>query len=352
MNRALLFLMTASLFGLLVFLVLFAPQKTKPLISSPLTFREPLTILAVGDINLGRKSGEEIYKGNINFPFANIADFLQTADITFGNLESQLRDTRIFQDPNNEYRFSGPLLGAQTLKEAGFDALSVANNHMWDYGQDGLNSTLTALQEQGLATVGANQEIDKQLEPQILEKNGWKVAFFALTDFINGYEKVGAADYIAHISELDQLLARIGQVKEGVDLVIVSFHNGVEYSSKPSSRSVGIAHQLIEAGADIIIGHHPHVVQPLEEYVSREENERTSERKGLIFYSLGNFAFWQPFSFWTKAGLAIRLTLSEPHEVHYELVPIDATWQPKVALDLKVKEMIENRVLGESYARS
>jgi len=323
----------------------------------PITKRQPLTILTVGDINLGRKTGQEIFSGNLDFPFVNIKEFLQDADITFGNLESQLRKTSIFQDPQNEYRFCGPLEGAQALKDAGFDILSVANNHMWDYGQKGLNSTLAALKSQELYPVGASEIPGKQYEPVVLEKNGWKIVFFALTDFINGYERAGAADYIAHTSNLNPLLNEIGKIKNNSDLVIVSFHNGSEYSLKPIQRSIKTAHKLIDAGADIVIGHHPHVVQPIEEYVSSSASSENQDNmfsqgtegmpkpKGLIFYSLGNFAFWQPFTFWTQHGLAAKLTLSESHQVSYKLIPIKAGWQPALLRDEKVKNTLLNQVL-------
>ncbi len=330
--------------------LLLSPAANRREIARP---KQPITILAVGDINLGRRTGAELSKGNLDFPFVYVNDFLRETDLTFGNLESQLRETTVFQDPLNEYRFSGPLGGAESLAQAGFDILSVANNHMWDYGQEGLQSTLNALEAQAVVPVGASAAPDgRRFEPKILESRGWKIAFFALTDFINGYEKVGAADYIAHLDDLDQLLPRIESVREKTDLVIVSFHNGAEYAAKPTVRSIETAHQLVAAGADVVIGHHPHVVQPLEEYSSLSASlgangsadKKAGERKGLIFYSLGNFAFWQPFSFWTKTGLAVKLTLHQSHTLSYELIPIEAGWQPKVTADSKTTRLVLERV--------
>jgi len=359
MNKPLLFLMSTSLFGLVV-LILFAQPKLEGSVSLPsLIPREPLTILAVGDINLGRQNGERIDRGEILYPFQQSLELIRGADIAFGNLESQLRDTKVFQDPQSEYRFSGPLKGARSLKEAGFDIISVANNHMWDYGWAGLESTIGALRGVALPYAGAAIEKEQRFFPVVIEQKGWRVGFFALTDFINGYEKIGAADCIAHLNDLGQILESIAQAKNTLDLVIVSFHNGTEYSATPLPRSKKVARQLIDAGADVVLGHHPHVVQRVEEYLSNSGQPDFAKaspgeqvaRKGIIFYSLGNFAFWQPFTFWTKHGLAVELTLNEPHKPSYKLIPIRAGWQPALLEDEGDKETLLKRVMPEATPR-
>lgn len=302
------------------------------------TFLKPtVTVLASGDVSLGRQTGQKILAGEINYPFANMGDILKSADITFANLESQLVDLNgETQSPTNEYRFAGPPEGAMTLRDAGIDIVSVANNHMWDYGQDGLQETLDSLSAQEVLYVGASVESDKRFEPKVLEVKGKKIAFLAMTELLNGYENVGADQFIA-FNDSKKLIETIQSIKDNVDWVIVSLHTGTEYAPKPSSGTVKLAHDLIDAGADAILGHHPHVPQQIEVYNNKP-----------IFYSLGNFAFWQPFTFWTQNSFLAKLKLTVPHEVDYEIVPIKAGWQPELLTDSQAIETLMERINGTS----
>lgn len=308
-----------------------------------LAIEQPVKIIAVGDINLGRKTGQQILAGDINYPFINIADYLKSADITFGNLESQLADLGgETQSPTNEYRFAGPPQGANSLAVAGFDIVSLANNHMWDYGKDQLFETMDNLDRVQVKYVGASRTIDNLYQPMIIETKGQKIAWFAVTALLNGYEKVGAKDYVAWADD-DRLIEAIKQVKTplippldnrdwakpgvvspeaktgGVDWVIVSMHRGVEYAESPSTPQVEFAHRVIDAGANIVIGHHPHVPEGIEIY-----------QTGIIFYSLGNFAFWQPFDYWTQHSFAVELNLYPNGKFNHTIVPVDAGWQPQL----------------------
>jgi poly-gamma-glutamate synthesis protein (capsule biosynthesis protein) len=291
------------------------PEQTSP--------PEPISLLAVGDINLGRNVGQEILKGDNNYAFEYLNEQLSQYDITFGNLESQLADLGgETQSPTNEYRFAGPPAGADGLREAGFDIVSIANNHMWDYGKDALFSTIDNLDRAGVKHVGASEDTATIYQPVIITAQQQKVAFFAVTDILNGYEKSGAADYIAW-ADADKLVSAIEQVKNSVDWVIVSLHWGAEYADRPSASQVALAHKLIDAGANVLIGSHSHVPQGVEEY-----------KGGLIFYSLGNFAFWQPFTYWTEHSFMAEITLSPSTGlVDYNPVAITAGWQPRLATD-------------------
>src|SRR3989344_2761898 len=246
-----------------------------------------IVIIVGGDVNMGRQTGQKILAGEIDYPFLNIAEVLKSADIAFVNLESQLADLNgETQSPTNEYRFAGPPEGAQSLANAGIDIVSVANNHMWDYGKARLEETLTNLNNAGVIYVGANMDPTQVWTPKIIEVKGKNVAFQ------NG----------------SRLVAEIQKIKDEVDWVIISLHSGAEYTANPSSAMVQMSHDLIDAGADAILAGHPHVPQRIEEYtagssspsftkVSEGEGIK-NQSKGIIFYSLGNFAFWQPFDFW------------------------------------------------------
>ena len=288
--------------------------------NSPITQAKPVKIIAVGDINLGRQTGQKILAGEIDYPFEYIGDYLRSADITFGNLESQLADLGgETQSPTNEYRFAGPPDGAKALANAGFDIVSIANNHMWDYGKDRLFETINNLDQSNIKHTGASEIPGQLYQPTITEVNGQTIAWFAVTALLNGYEKSGATDYVAW-ADTDKLLPAIQQIRPWVDWIIISMHRGVEYREEPSETQITFAHQVIDVGADIVIGHHPHIPEAIENY-----------NNGLIFYSLGNFAFWQPMDYWTQHSFVAEITLYPDRKFNYTAVPIDAGWQPKIS---------------------
>lgn len=290
-----------------------------------------IKILAVGDINLGRLTGQKILEGDYNYAFEYLDHYIKDYDIAFGNLESQLADLNgETQSPTNEYRFAGPPEGADGLKAAGFDIVSVANNHMWDYGRDALFETFDNLERVGMKYTGANRNTEELYKPTIIETQGQKIAFFAITMLLNGYEKIGAADYVA-MADPEKLIPEIEIIKPEVDWIIVSLHGGIEYRSAPIPAKRDLAHKIINAGANVVIGHHTHVPQGVEEYISRLAGEQVSERKGLIFYSLGNFAFWQPFGYWTEHSFMSEIYLKLDGTVDYNPIAIDAGWQPRLA---------------------
>jgi len=292
----------------------------------------PLTtvsMLAVGDINLGRQTGQKILAGDPNYAFEFLSEDLQKPDITFGNLESQLADLGgETQSPTSEYRFAGPPAGADGLKEAGFDIVSIANNHMWDYGKDRLFETIDNLERAGVKYAGASKDPAKVYDPTILDVRQQKIAFIAATDILNGYEKSGATEYVAW-ADPDKLVAAVTSAKNAADWVIVSLHWGTEYSATPKASQIDLAHKLIDAGAYMVIGSHPHVPQGIEEY-----------NGGVILYSLGNFAFWQPMSYWTQHSFITDIQLRPSGRVEYTPIPINSGWQPRRSTDKATEEKV------------
>src|SRR3989344_2385248 len=288
-----------------------------------------INLLAVGDINMGRQTGQKILAGDTNYAFKYISSELQKPDITSGNLESQLADLGgETQSPTNEYRFAGPPTSADGIKNAGFDIVSIANNHMWDYGRDRLFETIDNLERVGVKYVGASQDPAKVYEPTILEVNRQKIAFCAVTDILNGYEKSGATEYVA-LADPDKLIPAIISIKDTVDWIVVSIHWGSEYMAQPSKARVELGPRLIDAGVAVVIRHHPHVPQGVEEY-----------NGGVIFYSLGNFAFWQPMTYWTQHSFMADIQLRPTGRVEYNPVAIAAGWQPRLAPDTATEEKI------------
>ena len=280
--------------------------------------RKDLTILCVGDINLGRNLGRQLVAGRKDLPFAKARDEIASADIAFANLESQISDQKGVTEGSSNYVFNAPPQAADELANAGFDVVSTANNHAWDFGERAMRETLENLARVGVAATGTGPTLDEAYAPAVLERNGWRVAFLAVTGVFNSpFETSPARD---HVAWADPVLVGL-KIKElrgrGVDLVIVSYHGGVEYQPMPTDEARAFARACLDAGADAVVGHHPHVVQGVEWHDGKP-----------IFYSLGNFVFKQ-FDPWTDRGLAVRLTARDGAGLAVEYLPVAVDFQPR-----------------------
>lgn len=236
------------------------------------------TFMAVGDMSFGWGVNEIAQKYGYNYLFNNVSKILRKGDLVLANLEGPitLRGRQIKK--NIRFRYNPAVLTA--IRDSGISLCSLANNHTLDYGRIGLLDTLAYLSQYGLKSMGAGCNESSAHQPLIVNQNGLKIAFLAYTDYPYVgllYDPNNAT--VARAS--DPLVVRdIKQVKKQVDLVIVSFHWGTEFASEPNARQRTLAQLAIDSGADLIIGHHPHVLQPSEYYKGK-----------LIIYSLGNFIF-------------------------------------------------------------
>lgn len=249
------------------------------------------TMTAVGDVMLDRHVRQTIVKRGAAFPFADIAPLL-TGDAVLANLEGPFTDNpSVATDTNLVFTFDPAV--TPVLKHSGFTILSVANNHTLNFGQAGLDKTRRVLDDSDLAYFG---------DP----KN--RVGFVR-TASVHG-RSVAWVGYNGLAAGLDSVLEEIRSVRATADTVIVAAHWGNEYNRTFTARQQQTAHQFISAGADLVLGSHPHVVEPLEIYQGK-----------LIAYSLGNFLFDQYFSEDTLQGLLLTLTIS-PSETTASLQPI------------------------------
>lgn len=244
-------------------------------------------IAAVGDIMLDRTLGEVIADGGIEFPFRLVAEPLQTADITVGNLETALGD--VGQPVEKSFTFQSPPASADSLAWGGFDVVSLANNHAMDYGAESLLQGIDLLKAQNVAPIGAGANSAQARAPFITSVNGLDVAFL-------GYVHVpveasgnffDTATWTATETTPglawavpEEIVEDVTAVKSQADLIVVVLHSGYEYVEPPSEEQAAAAHAAIDAGADIVIGHHAHILQAVEFY-----------KDGVIAYGLGNFAF-------------------------------------------------------------
>ena len=247
---------------------------------------EVIHLAAVGDIMLDRSLGYNLARGDLAYPFRDVSDRLQGADITVGNMESALGE--LGEPQPKRYPFRAPPQAAQSLALAGFDIVSLANNHGMDYGPDALLQALDLLQEQGVMPVGAGANSAAAREPAIVEINGLTAAVFgyvnvpveASTGFDTASWRATADQPGIDWGDPQTIAADVRAVRDEVDLVVVLLHSGFEYQGLPSEPQIEAAHAAVDAGADLVVGHHAHILQGVEQY-----------KEGVIIYGTGNFAF-------------------------------------------------------------
>ncbi len=264
---------------------------------------ESVEFIAVGDIMLSRYVGEVIARRSPQYPFSATVEILKKADIAFANLENPISQRGELRP--GSYRFRAEPEVIEGLVYAGFDILSLANNHTLDYGEEALQDTIESLEKAKILTVGINEGDN---EPVIKKVKGLAIAFLAYTDIIDPYDIPGETGL--RRAQPAQLERDIKTAEDEADFVIVSFHWGEEYQPKASSRQRSIAYAVLKAGADLIIGHHPHVVQEME----MTEN-------GLVFYSLGNFVFDQPWPY-TRQAIILRCLIDKRGLRGVQVLPI------------------------------
>lgn len=266
--------------------------------SERLFFKKPksITLIFVGDIMLDRGVAWMVKKygnGDWKFPFLNIVDELRKADILFGNLEGPISNNG--KKVGSVYSFRMDLNVIEGLKFSGFNILSLANNHIFDYGKIAMEDTFLKLKSAGIDFVGAGFNSKEACGFLIKEINGTKIAFLAFSQFGSPYSV--AKENSSGLCLLDEkIVTYIKEAKKMADIVVVSIHWGDEYNQRANDGQRHFAILAAEAGADLIIGHHPHVVQENETY-----------KQTYIFYSLGNFIFDQGFSQDTMRGLLLKV---------------------------------------------
>lgn len=263
-----------------------------------------IKINAVGDIMLDRGVEYAINKegsGDYKFPFLKIADYLKNADIIFGNLESQISDKGVKIGTINSFRVKPEAI--EGLKYAGFTILSVANNHAFDYDIPAFEDSLKRLKDSGIEYVGGGYNKEEAFGLKEIEVKGTKIGFLAYCAIgSNWWTAENNRSGIAFITkrDLSEIESAIKEAKKQVDVLIVSVHLGTEYSITPDDSQVLFDQSFAEAGADLVIGHHPHVAQFVE-YFSPQ----------WIAYSLGNFVFDQGFSTNTMKGLILEIDIKD-----------------------------------------
>ena len=299
--------------------------------------KDTLRLYAVGDINLGRRDAlDHLLQGDTLYPFAAVVDTLRAADILFGNLESAISLRTRHRDTSGMV-FTAPLLAAQSLARAGFDILSTANNHGWDGGRAGMEETMRQLTRAGIMFVGSAVGRSMAEQPVIVRRRGWRVAFFAVTRAWNaspndfyGHE---GANYVA-FGDPRWIYPALQRMKaEGrVDLIVVSVHGGTEFSDEPHPSLQRFYEGLVDAGADIVLGHHPHVLQPVVWHQGKP-----------IAQSLGNFIFGAGRP-WTSLSAILRFDVAPGGSVKVSAIPVRPGYQAQFVDSASAVDSIRRRL--------
>ena len=288
-----------------------------------LEIENPVTMIAVGDIMLSRNVASKIKKYNdSDYPFLKLKEVLKSSDFNFANLESPITTGPEIQTGQMIFHANPGI--EKNLKENNFLVLSLANNHIPNFGDIGIKNTIELLKSQRIQYSGAGANETDAYAPAYLEKNGIRFAFLSYndSDVVPLSYKAGATSYGTAFMNIEKLQENIKTAKQNSDFVIISMHSGTEYVNDPNISQTEFAHSAIDNGADLVLGHHPHVVQTLEKYKNK-----------YIFYSLGNFIFDQMWSQDTKNGLLVKFYISKNKNVKFSLIPIviEDYSQPRLA---------------------
>lgn len=291
-------------------------------------------LIAFGDINLGRAIGQRLLKGDIDTPFVHIRDSLKNADIVFANLESPLCDRKgETQHPYINRVFCGPPQGAAALKRGNITLVATANNHAYDYGKKGLFETIENLEKEGIAFIGTKKDSSGSFRPFIFEHEGIRIGFVAYTQFVN---LKGSYRNVIALFDTGLIRKDIGSLRDSVDFIIASFHGGIEDRDKPSPETMRQMKVLIDAGADLVLGHHPHVPQGIFLYKNK-----------LIVASMGNFVFSQE-GYWEQRGFGVDLELQKDSGkttiATLRLLPVKAGFIPEFLTNPKETDNLLKRL--------
>jgi poly-gamma-glutamate synthesis protein (capsule biosynthesis protein) len=268
-----------------------------------------IVVNAVGDIMLAGSATPFLTRFGYDYPFAATAAELKNGDIAVGNLEAPIAGGGT-EFADKRFRFRADPRSAGALKRAGFSVLTLANNHVMDFGEAALRETTGNLDANGILHPGAGPSLVAARQPAFVQAKGAKIAFLAYSlthppEFYATRDRAGTAPGWPGLFRAD-----IARAKAAADYVVVSFHWGREGAASPRPYQIAAAHAAVDVGADVVLGHHPHVLQGIERY-----------NRGIILYSLGNFAFGS-LSRAADRSIIARITLDNG-VAGVELVPLN-----------------------------
>lgn len=268
------------------------------------SYEQTITLGAIGDILIHDWVYEDAQTGNgydFHPMFENVSSTLSQPDILLANQETILGGVEL--GISSYPMFNSPVEIGSAIKDAGVDIVSTANNHSLDKREKGLLTSLTNLDQLGIPSVGTYSSVEDQQTVTVMEKNGIKVAYLSYTYGTNGMPIPEGKDYLVNLIDKEAMKTEIHRARETADVTVMSIHWGNEYQRFPTDEQKELAQFLVNEGVDIIFGHHPHVLQPME-WLNASDG-----RQALVVYSLGNFLSGQMRDYKDIGGMAsIRVT--------------------------------------------
>jgi poly-gamma-glutamate capsule biosynthesis protein CapA/YwtB (metallophosphatase superfamily) len=269
-------------------------------------------LIFAGDVMLSRAVRRQILDASDPaLPFRKLAPMLAASDIAFVNLESPFSDRGSFREGGLIFHAAPDMIAGLAL--ARIAVASTANNHARDCASHGVEFTVAWLRAHGIQPVGSAESEAAAHRGIVLVRHGIRFGYLGYTyDQSNGNWK----DVDTRIALADpKIVCRdVSEIRKRADVVVVSMHHGIEYALKPTAAQIAFAHAAIDAGATLVIGHHPHVIQPSETY-----------RGGMIFYSLGNFVFDQYQRLETQHGQVVQISFLGSNVLATHVMPVKIT---------------------------
>lgn len=276
------------------------------MLSVPPLAAQTVRLSAVGDVMLAGGVAQLMQQKGSKFPFAKMRPLFLKSDIVFANLECCV--SRRGEPLAKQFRFRADPVRLPALKAAGITLVSCANNHAWDYGREALLDTVHEARRAGLRTIGAGRNRQEAHRLEIVRCRGVRIGFLAYLGLTPALLPESESEPCLAMASVDAMRSEIKAARPQVDVLVVSLHAGQEGAALPTPKQRAFAQAAIDAGADLVIGHHPHVVQPLVRYHGKP-----------ICYSLGNFVFSRTGR---GSGALLSATLGLHHRVRATCLPL------------------------------
>jgi len=280
-----------------------------------------IELIAVGDVMLGRGVANEAQ------PFAAVVPWLRAADLVLGNLECVILEEGTPRP--GPYRLRAPPSAVAALHNAGFDVLGLANNHALDFGPAALAEMVRRLQEAGIAIVGVGSDAEAANRPLIRQIDGVRLAFVAFNDVLDPEDRPEEDGWTRATWDRERVRSAVTAARAQADAVVVSVHWGYEYHARADPAQRDAARVILEAGADLVLGHHPHVVQDSELDLRGLADPSEVPRDRFAAYSLGNFVFDQQQGE-AGQGLALRAVFDDQGLRAVQALPVWAGPRPRL----------------------
>lgn len=297
-------------------------------------FDGDIVISFTGDLSYATYVDQRVKKYGINYLLDEVREIFRADDLTLINLETAITDKTAPANPKKEYNFRSTSKLAKELKHSSIDIVALSNNHVLDYGIEGFKDTLRLLDNEGVVRIGGGYNLKDAKELKIIEVKNKKIGFLnysRVVPNVSWYALKNRPGILGgYDSQLKQVVKDVKSAKENVDILIVSMHWGKEPKEEVRKEEIKAGRLLIDSGADMVIGHHPHILQGAEFY-----------NGGAIFYSLGNFLFPNMGGLHDKSAI-LQMNISPEGKKSFKMIPVAIKdCRPVILNDIERQKEIE-----------